>query len=99
APTGTRLEVEVAGAFADAALTAFATRDGEVVAEVPLRLGAGLFSGAADLAGGVHIGLVVGVTAESVVGTTPEDRAEVVALVRAREALPLGARTLAERAA
>ncbi|WP_439380919.1 hypothetical protein [Amycolatopsis lexingtonensis] len=99
APTGTRLAVEVAGAFADAALTAFATRDGEVVAEVPLRLGVGRFSGAAELTGDVHIGLVVGVTAEALAGTTPEDRAEVVALVRAREALPPAARTLAERAA
>ncbi|WP_290061285.1 hypothetical protein [Amycolatopsis solani] len=98
APTGTRLEVEVAGAFADAALTAFATRDGEVVAEVPLHLGAARFAGAADFAGSVPIGLVVGVTAESITGTTPEDRAEVVALVRAREALPPTARTLAERA-
>ncbi|WP_370964062.1 hypothetical protein [Amycolatopsis sp. cg9] len=99
APAGTRLEVEVAGAFADAALTAFATRDGEVVAEVPLHLGAGRFSGAADLTGGVHIGLVVGVTAEHLAGTTREDRADVVALVRARQALPPEARTLAERAA
>ncbi|MEV7094892.1 hypothetical protein AB0M80_18845 [Amycolatopsis sp. NPDC051045] len=102
APAATRLEVEVAGAFADAALTAFATRDGEVVAEVPLGLGAGRFTGAADLAGAgadVHIGLVVGVTAGSVHETTPEDRAAVVALVRARETLPPEARTLAERAA
>ncbi|WP_410635273.1 hypothetical protein [Amycolatopsis sp. cmx-4-83] len=98
APTATRLEVEVAGAFADAALTAFATREGEVVAEVPLRLGAGYFAGAADLTGDVHIGLVVGVTAENIIGTTREDRADVVALVRAREGLPPEARTLAERA-
>jgi hypothetical protein len=97
APAATRLEVEVAGAFADAALTAFATRDGEVVAEVPLALGAGRFAGAADLPAAVAagpLGLVVGVTAENVFGTTPADRAEVVSLVRAREA-----RTLAERAA
>ncbi|WP_103355815.1 hypothetical protein [Amycolatopsis sp. CA-128772] len=102
APTATRLEVEVAGAFADAVLTAFATQDGEVVAQVPLHLGAGRFAGAADLAGAVppvHIGLVVGVTAESVLGTTREDRAEVVSLVRAREEVPPEARTLAERAA
>lgn len=101
APLGTRLEVEVAGAFADAALGAFAIHDGEVVAEVPLRLGAGRFGGAADLAAApsVHFGLVVGVTAEDVAGTTAEDRAAVVSLVRAREAVPPEARTLAERAA
>jgi hypothetical protein len=107
APAGARLEVEVAGAVADAALTAFATRDGEVVAQVPLALGAGRFAGAADLAGtvpSVPTGLVVGVTAEDVAGTTPEDRAEVVSLVLARVALPPDvlppeARTLAERAA
>jgi hypothetical protein len=101
APAATRLEVEVAGAFADADLTAFATHDGEVFAEVPLLLGAGRFAGAVDLTEAVpsvHIGLVVGVTAESVIGTTPEDRAEVVSLVSAREALPPEARTLAERA-
>jgi hypothetical protein len=97
APAATRLEVEVAGAFADAALTAFATRDGEVVAEVSLTRVGGRFAGAADLPAAVSAGpleLVVGVTAEYVVGTTPADRAEVVSLVRAREA-----RTLAERAA
>jgi hypothetical protein len=101
-----RLEVEVAGAFADAALSAFADHDGEVFAEVPLHLGAGRFAGsaglddaAARLAASAPIGLTVGVTAEGVIGTTPEDRAEVVSLVRAREALPLSARTLAERAA
>ncbi|WP_284744128.1 hypothetical protein [Amycolatopsis sp. RTGN1] len=101
APTATRLEVEVAGAFADATLSAFATRDGEVVAEVPLHLGAGRFAGAVDLATApsVHFGLIVGVTAEDVSGTTEADRAEVVSLVRAREALPPEARTLAERAA
>ncbi|MEV7040379.1 hypothetical protein [Amycolatopsis sp. NPDC051061] len=101
APTATRLEVEVTGAFADAALSAFATRDGEVVTEVPLRLGVGRFAGAVDLAGphSVHFGLIVGVTAEDLGGTTAEDRAEVVSLVRAREALPPEARTLAERAA
>ncbi|WP_086839399.1 hypothetical protein [Amycolatopsis kentuckyensis] len=101
APAAPRLEVEVAGAFADAALTAFATHDGEVLAEVPLRLGPGRFAGAVDLAAvpSVHIGLIVGVTAEELAGTTPEDRAEVVSLVRAREALPPAARTLAERAA
>lgn len=98
APAAARLEVEVAGAFADADLTAFATRDGEVVAEVPLHLGAGRFAGAAELTGSVHIGLIVGVTAEEVIGTTPADRAEVVSLVLAREALPPEARTLAERA-
>jgi hypothetical protein len=103
-----RLEVEVDGAFADAVLTAVATHDGEPFAEVPLALGAGRFAGSADLDAAatrlaatpdVHIGLVVGVAADGVVGTTPEDRAAVVALVRAREALPLQARTLAERAA
>jgi hypothetical protein len=47
----------------------------------------------------VHFGLIVGVTAEDLGGTTAEDRAEVVSLVRAREALPPEARTLAERAA
>lgn len=106
AATATRLEVEVAGAFADAALTAFATHDGEVFAEVPLHLGAGLFAGAVDLdeagarlAASVHIGLFVGVAAEGVAGTTAEDRAEVVSLVLARESLPPQARTLAERAA
>ncbi|MEU4519995.1 hypothetical protein AB0F52_15020 [Amycolatopsis sp. NPDC024027] len=106
AAAGTRLEVEVAGAFADAALTAFATHDGEVFAEVPLHLGAGWFAGAADLdeaaarrGVAAPIGIVVGVTAEGVAGTTPEDRAEVVSLVRARAALPLADRTLAERAA
>ncbi|MFC3450508.1 hypothetical protein [Amycolatopsis speibonae] len=102
----TRLEVEVAGAFADAAITAVAVHDGEPFAEVPLALGAGRFTGTADLdeaatrlAAGVHngrIALVVGVVGEGVAGTTPEDRAEVVALVRAR---PAEARTLAERAA
>jgi hypothetical protein len=101
APTATRLEVEVTGAFADATLSAFATRDGEVVAEVPLHLGAGRFAGAVDLATAppVHFGLIVGATAEDVGGTTEADRAEVVSLVRAREALPPEARTLAERAA
>lgn len=101
APTAARLEVEVAGALADATLSAFATRDGEVVAEVPLRLGVGRFAGAVDLADArsVHFGLVVGVTAEDLAGTTAEDRAEVVSRVRAREALPPEARTLAERAA
>ncbi|WP_206788447.1 hypothetical protein [Amycolatopsis sp. MtRt-6] len=101
APAATRLEVEVAGAFADAALTAFATHDGAVLAKVPLRLGPGRFTGAVDLATVPtgHIGLTVGVTAEDVAGTTPADRAEVVSLVRAREALPPVARTLAERAA
>jgi hypothetical protein len=106
APTTTRLEVEVAGAFADATLSAFATHDGEVLAEVPLRLGVGGFAGAADLdeaatrrAVSVPIGLVVGVTAEDVAGTSAEDRAAVASLVRAREALPPAARTLAERAA
>ena len=101
-----RLEVEVAGAFADAALSAFADHDGEVFAEVPLHLGAGRFAGSAELddaaarlAASAPIGLTVGVTAEGVIGTTPEDRAEVVSLVRAREALPLSARTLAERVA
>ncbi|WP_410638556.1 hypothetical protein [Amycolatopsis sp. lyj-346] len=104
--TGARLEVEVAGAFADAALTAFATHDGEVFAEVPLHLGAGWFAGAADLAEAAArravaapIGIVVGVTADGGTGTTREDRAEVVSLVRARAALPPEARTLAERAA
>ncbi|MBE1577560.1 hypothetical protein ACFORH_10275 [Amycolatopsis roodepoortensis] len=101
-----RLEVVVAGAFADAAITAFASHAGKPFAEVPLELGAGRFSGTAELdetatrlAGGVHSGqiaVVVGVADEGVAGTTAEDRAEVVALVRAR---PAAARTLAERAA
>jgi hypothetical protein len=100
ARAATRLEVEVEGAFADAALTAFATHDGEVLAEVPLRLGAGRFTGRADLdVPVVHIGLIVGVTADGVAGTTAEDRAEVVSLVRARSTMPPSARTLAERAA
>ncbi|MDT7800427.1 MAG: hypothetical protein QOI78_3860 [Actinomycetota bacterium] len=108
AAAAARLEVEVAGAFADAVLGAVATHDGEPFAEVPLHLGAGQFAGSVDLdaaaarlaaSPSVHIGLVVGVAAEGVTGTTPEDRAAVVALVRAREALPLPARTLAERAA
>jgi hypothetical protein len=98
-----RLEVEVAGAFADADLTAVATHDGEPFAQVPLALGAGQFAGSADLDAAaarlaatpaIHIGLVVGVAAEGVMGTTPEDRAAVVSLVRSR---PPG--TLAERAA
>ncbi|GAB3741647.1 hypothetical protein GCM10027598_72600 [Amycolatopsis oliviviridis] len=106
AAAAARLEVEVAGAFADAALTAVAAHDGEPFAEVPLALGAGRFAGTADLddaatrlAAGVHGGritLVVGVAGAGVAGTTPEDRAQVVALVRAR---PPEARTLAERAA
>ncbi|MFC9258045.1 hypothetical protein ACFTTZ_42050, partial [Amycolatopsis thailandensis] len=72
----------------------------------PLSLGAGRFTGTADLddaatrlAAEVHSGritLVVGVAGEGVAGTTAEDRAQVVALVRAR---PPEARTLAERAA
>ncbi|MER7859707.1 hypothetical protein ABTX61_11420 [Amycolatopsis japonica] len=106
AAAATRLEVVVAGAFADAAITAFASHEGEPFAEVPLELGAGRFSGAADLddaparlAARVppgQIAVVVGVADESVAGTTAEDRAEVVALVRAR---PPELRTLAERAA
>ncbi|WP_410652425.1 hypothetical protein [Amycolatopsis sp. cmx-4-54] len=106
APAATALEVVVAGAFADATITAFASHEGEPFAEVPLELGAGRFSGAAELdeaavrlAASVHSGqiaVVVGVEGEGVVGTTAEDRAEVVALVRAR---PPAARTLAERAA
>ncbi|QXV57724.1 hypothetical protein [Amycolatopsis sp. TNS106] len=106
AATATRLEVVVAGAFADAAITAFASHEGEPFAEVPLELGAGRFSGTAELdeaatrlAARVHSGqiaVVVGVAGEGVAGTTAEDRAEVVALVRAR---PPEARTLAERAA
>lgn len=106
AASATRLEVVVAGAFADAAITAFATHEGEPFAEVPLSLGAGRFTGAADLdetaarlAARVQSGqiaLVVGVADEGVIGTTVEDRAEVVALVRAR---PPEVRTLAERAA
>ncbi|MEV6905840.1 hypothetical protein [Amycolatopsis sp. NPDC051071] len=106
AMAATRLEVDVAGAFADATLTAVAFHDGEPFAEVPLALGAGRFTGTADLdeaasrlAANVHsggIGIVVGVAAEGVAGTTAEDRAEVVALVRAR---PAENRTLAERAA
>ncbi|WP_340682408.1 hypothetical protein LCL61_27515 [Amycolatopsis coloradensis] len=106
AATATRLEIVVAGAFADAAITAFASHAGEPFAEVPLELGAGRFSGTAELnetatrlAARVHSGqiaVVVGVAGEGVAGTTAEDRAEVVALVRAR---PPAARTLAERAA
>ncbi|RSN07055.1 hypothetical protein DMC63_36160 [Streptomyces sp. WAC 05977] len=106
AAAAARLEVVVAGAFADAAITAFARHAGEPFAEVPLELGAGRLSGTAELdetatrlAAGVHSGqitVVVGVADEGVVGTTVEDRAEVVALVRAR---PPAARTLAERAA
>ncbi|MFK0248810.1 hypothetical protein ACIQUM_29295 [Amycolatopsis azurea] len=106
ATTGARLEVEVAGAFADATFTAVAAHDGEPFAQVSLALGAGRFAGAADLgevasrlAADVHSGritLLVGVAGEGVAGTTPEDRAQVVALVRAR---PPEARTLAERAA
>ncbi|EME63544.1 hypothetical protein [Amycolatopsis decaplanina] len=106
AAAATRLEVVVAGAFADAAITAFASHEGEPFAEVPLELGAGRFTGTADLdetatrlAAGVHSGriaLAVGVAGEGVGGTTAEDRAEVVALVRAR---PPDAGTLAERAA
>ncbi|RSN29004.1 hypothetical protein DMC61_21020 [Amycolatopsis sp. WAC 04169] len=102
AAAATRLEVVVAGAFADAAITAFASHEGEPFAEVPLELGAGRFTGTADLpetAAHVHSGLitvVVGLADEGVAGTTAEDRAEVVALVRAR---PSGIRTLAERAA
>ncbi|SDW46939.1 hypothetical protein SAMN05421504_101671 [Amycolatopsis xylanica] len=101
-----RLRVEVAGAFADAALTAFATRDGEVFAEVPLALGVGGFAGSVELdersarlvaERDVHIGVEIG--AEPVFITTPDDRAAVVALVRAREGLPLSVRTVAERAA
>jgi hypothetical protein len=104
-----RLEVDVAGAFADAALTATAMHDGEPFAEVPLSLGAGRFTGTADLdeastrlAAGVQSGqsgritLVVGVAGEGVTGTTAEDRADVVALVRSRQPED---RTLAERAA
>ncbi|RSN27304.1 hypothetical protein DL990_29325 [Amycolatopsis sp. WAC 01416] len=105
AAAATRLEVVVAGAFADAAVTAFASHTGEPFAEVPLELGAGRFSGTADLGENAtrlaavdsgQIALVVGVADEGVAGTTVEDRAEVVALVRAR---PPEARTLAERAA
>ncbi|MFI7118613.1 hypothetical protein [Amycolatopsis sp. NPDC049868] len=106
AAAATRLEVVVAGAFADAAITAFASHEGEPFAEVPLELGAGRFTGTADLdetaarlAARVHSGqitLVVGVADEGVAGTTAEDRAEVVALVRAR---PPESGTLAERAA
>lgn len=106
APAAARIEVVVAGAFADAAITAFASHAGEPFAEVPLELGVARFSGAAELdeaatrlAAGVHSGQIVvavGVTDESVAGTTVEDRAEVIALVRAR---PPAARTLAERAA
>ncbi|MFD2470620.1 hypothetical protein [Amycolatopsis silviterrae] len=101
--TAARLEVEVAGALNDAALTAAATHDGEPFAEVSLQLGSEGFAGAVDLdeAGArlaampsASLGLVVGVAGPDVEGTTPEDRAEVVSLVRAREA-----RTLAERAA
>ncbi|WP_116203099.1 hypothetical protein [Amycolatopsis circi] len=104
--TAARLEVEVAGALDDASLSAVATHDGEPFAEVSLQLGSGGFAGTADLDEGgtrlaatpaARIGLLVGV-ADDVNGTTPEDRAEVVSLVRAREALPPEARTLAERA-
>ncbi|MFE5567416.1 hypothetical protein ACFQ68_20695 [Amycolatopsis japonica] len=106
AAAATRLEVVVAGAFADAAISAFASHEGEPFAEVPLGLGAGRFSGTTDLDDAAarlaarvppgQIAVGVGVADESVAGTTAEDRAEVVALVRAR--LP-ELRTLAERAA
>ncbi|HET6289554.1 MAG TPA: hypothetical protein VFG15_22765 [Amycolatopsis sp.] len=102
----TRLEVAVAGAFADAAITAFATHEGEPFAEVPLSPGAGRFTGTTDLDEAAarlaarvqpgQIALVVGGADEGVTGTTAEDRADVVALVRAR---PPQIRTLAERAA
>ncbi|WP_370949306.1 hypothetical protein AB5J62_17655 [Amycolatopsis sp. cg5] len=102
----TWMHVEVAGAFADAALTAYATNRGETFAEVPLALGAGSFAGSVELGEAsarlaavrdVHIGVEVG--AEPVFVTTPEDRAAVVALVRARDGMPPVERTLAERAA
>ena len=103
-----RLEVEVAGALGDAVIAAAATHDGEPFAEVALRLGSQGFAGTAEVdeagtrlaaAPSGRLGLVVGVADPAVEGTTPEDRAEVVSLVRAREGLPPEARTLAERAA
>lgn len=103
-----RLEVEVAGALDDASLTAVATHDDGPFAEVALHLGSEGFAGTADLdeAGArlaatpsARIGLIVGAADPDVDSTTPEDRAEVISLVRAREALPSTARTLAERAA
>ncbi|MGW7531360.1 hypothetical protein [Amycolatopsis sp. NPDC054798] len=106
--TTARLEVEVAGALDDASLAAVATHDGEPFAEVALHLGSGGFAGATDLdeagtrlaaAPSGRIGIVIGAAGPDVEGTTPEDRAEVISLVRAREALPRPARTLAERAA
>ncbi|WP_409180044.1 hypothetical protein F9C11_26390 [Amycolatopsis sp. VS8301801F10] len=106
--TAARLEVEVSGALGDASLTASATRDGEPFAEVALHLGSAGFAGTTELddAGARlaatapgRIGLLVGAADPDVEGTTPEDRAAVLALVRAREALPPTDRTLAERAA
>ncbi|GAA4547799.1 hypothetical protein [Amycolatopsis samaneae] len=103
-----RLEVEVAGALGDASLRAVATHDGTPFAELALDPGDGRFTGAAELdeaaarlaaAPSGPLGVIVGVASADVTGTTPEDRAEVVALVRARETLPPAARTLAERAA
>ncbi|MGV9297324.1 hypothetical protein [Amycolatopsis sp. NPDC003676] len=105
--TAARLEVEVAGALDDASLTAVATHDGEPFAEAALHLGSAGFAGTADLdeagtrlaaTSPDRIGLVVGAAAPDVNGTTPEDRAEVISLVRARETLPPAVRTLAERA-
>ncbi|SFQ05497.1 hypothetical protein [Amycolatopsis rubida] len=107
-PAAARLEVEVAGALDDASLTAVATHDGEPFAEAALDLGSAGFAGTADLdeAGArlaatpaLRFDLVVGAAGQDVEGTTPQDRAEVVSLVRAREALPPQVQTLAERAA
>ncbi|MFE3170343.1 hypothetical protein ACFXPA_09320 [Amycolatopsis sp. NPDC059090] len=105
--TAARLEVEVAGALDDASLTAVATHDGEPFAEVALHLGGGGFAGTADLdeagtrlaaTSPARLSLIVGAADPDVHGTTPEDRAEVISLVRSRETLPPAARTLAERA-
>ncbi|MFB9924327.1 hypothetical protein ACFORO_10915 [Amycolatopsis halotolerans] len=105
--TAARLEVEVTGALDDASLTAVATHDSEPFAEAALHLGSAGFAGTADLdeagtglaaTSSNRIGLVVGAADPDVNGTTSEDRAEVISLARAREALPPAARTLAERA-
>ncbi|WP_134661687.1 MULTISPECIES: hypothetical protein [unclassified Amycolatopsis] len=106
--TAARLDVEVSGALDDASLTAVATRDGAPFAEVALHLGSAGFAGTTDLdeagarlaaTSSGRIDLIVGAADPDVDGTTSEDRAEVISLVRSRESLPPEARTLAERAA
>ncbi|UKD58067.1 hypothetical protein L3Q65_15480 [Amycolatopsis sp. FU40] len=105
--TAARLAVEVSGALDDASLSAVATHDGEPFAEVALHLGSAGFAGTTDLdeagarlaaTSSARIGLVVGAVGPDVQCTAPEDRAEVISLVRARESLPPESRTLAERA-